>query len=1392
MIKSKALEVNIADYHVDVDVDPKYSVLQEAMSRYFGIMEGLTTFLKELSHPYKNWQFIVKEARNYSLNYFHLLKSHPKGETAAGLLVDIFAQAIDATSLSEVRVDAVDNLLLYLQRIIKDAGSEFDRFFRVLDHSFTRIANYPEPTFLLFVKSYYQLPALAEAFLGSAPEGFSSYESLNRMLVRYYRTTSEYWLSEDDPWEWFHTEASDIGSPENARPLFDDVSHGQIGRWQERQERASEEFPSGSPELTRKLMDLPHYNDVVNHYRELPHQLLKAGAATGKGNQWKVLFLFHIMNISGLSLIHEEALRDINRTLTWLFQNEKDWNTSKLLEKTFSILMVRTRKYPTTALNCVLNIGKGVYQTDEIDLINGFIDSVIELGFQHPNVGGVGDDWQIKVNNAHLSNIRTWMELIEINPKWSTRLLSSLIINLSLGGVFIKDTDLFPRDITRFLNSDISPVYNLTKQLMRLFPVYFNNIGAEGKLRDISTEIDEITHRKDVLIHFLRKQSHVESSNQVLAFIEATLNYWASRDNRCLRAYLPPIIYNQIGCDGPYVDGVHRVMQALSSGGIDLPQGLLNKTGEDLSLLLTDTAEDLAPADIRRALLATEFYKLLYQKYHIGFTEIANYIGQLKAEGFPYLDRLEQALAQPDLKKKLFMLLDFLDTLKNLILSPEEYEIREDIYKKRHFTVDIPSMYGSYHEMKFDALGLTFRVESLVNVLLEELIENIDLSLITKASIYQIYARLRLFDKALRLDGITSLEIGLQLDLLAHSLEVEGFTVTQYLDIFKGFAGAVRNIINDHFNNIHEENLSRILARTPVDQIKSKYLPRDSGIVDREKLQHRASEIFFRDQIAMSLGLQQMDLFLSRILKTLYHQAAKLPKDKLHRLLLYDPQNTMSRLDDAGSRMGGIIYLGNKGLNIMRLKNYGIRVPPGFIITTEVFRFLDIIESYAPAEQRLQEQVRRRITEIETQTGKVFGDPANPLLFSVRSGSTISQPGMMDTVLDVGMNEEIAAGLASRSGNPWFAWDNYRRFLQCYGMSFGLARDDFDAIMHDYKARWGKSFKKDFTGDQMQEVALAYKNLVKSAGHRIEEDPMAQLHLIIRKVFASWDSERAKAYRKIMSISEDWGTAVTIQSMVYGNLSENSGAGVVFTHNPRWSEDTLRLWGDFTIHNQGEDVVSGLVKTLPISLTQQSKEMRDTDITLETHFPKIYRALKNCANELIYEKGWSPQEMEFTFEGPSNRDLFMLQTRDMAMRERKQVLTFDLPAKTRLLSHGIGVSGGAMSGRVVFSLEEIDKWRSIEPNRPLILVRSDTVPDDIREIFAADGLLTARGGLTSHAAVVAHRLGKTCVVGCGDMICNEKEKIVQFHQIQLRSEAFISIDGQEGSVYHGLIPIHAG
>jgi pyruvate,orthophosphate dikinase len=1388
-VKSKALEVNLADYHVDVTIDDKYSILQEVMSKYYGLLEGLNTFLKELSHPYLNWRFIVTEARKYALEYFHLLKNHPVGPEAARLLIDILMRALQECKEEEVKRDSVDNILLFIQKSINESGRRFEDFQPIIDAALEQIHRLPDHLFSLFVRSYYGINRVARAYLKSSTRPDTNYRALNLLLIKYYNQTYSYWLEVADPQIWFEKE-TDVNFPSDQfAELFKPISHHQLNEWQVQLKARMQDQSIESREVLVRLLELPGFGQMVEAYRQIPRQLLRKFDSKERGHHLKLIFLFRIMNLRGLALIHEETLRDINHTLSWIIENENYRNIEYLIRKTFHILKEQTHVYPATALNCVLNMGKGVFNTDEIDLVNFFINGVIDLGFQAPMLQGVDNEWQIRVNSAHIQNIRTWLELIEINPKWSTRLLSGLIIHLSICGVFIRDIDLFPRDITRFLNSNIEPVFNLAKQLTRLFPAFSNDIGAEGQLRDISTRIDEILHRRDRLIHFLRKQSHVESSNRIVSFMEATLHFWKTRDKTSLIPFIPPSIYDEIDTRGPFVDGVHKLYSHLANRGIDIPHDLLTLS-ENKIKSLTEGVSDVPDVDRERVVLSIAFYKLLHQKYCFDYHELKGFIAQLRTEALPELNRLEKALAEPDIKIRLFMLLDYLEKLKNVITSEQSFEIKENIYKKRHITIDIPSMYGSYHEMKFDCLGLIFRLEALVNVLLEELIRDIDLSLITKATFYQIYSLLRLFDKSLKLDGMSSVEFERQLEFLAHSLEVKGFTQTQYLDIFKGFAQAVKNIIHDHFHNIHGQNLHRILAQLSSDQILPKFLPREQ-MEDSEKLEHRVSEMFFREQIALSLGLQQLDLFLSRILATLFQQSNKLPKDLLHQLLLYDPQNAMTPIHSARSRVTGIIHLGNKGLNLVKLKNFGFPVPPGFIVTTEVFRCRRVIDSYPPATENFKEQIAQNIAKVEKITSKKFGDRENPLLLSVRSGSSISQPGMMDTLLDVGNNEEITAGIAVKTGNAWFAWDNYRRFLQCYGMAFGLKRDDFDAIISEQKTKQGIPYKREFTGEQMKQVALIYKDLVRDSGIEILENPFEQLYLAIKSVLGSWESAKAEAYRHIMGISDDWGTAVTVQTMVYGNISRESGSGVIFTHNPRWTGDTLKLWGDFTIGNQGEDVVSGLVRTNPISIFQQEIEMRDTDITLETHFPQIYSALKDWAHDLIDEKKWSPQEMEFTFESPVVKDLYLLQTRDLAIRELKKAMTFDYNDKSEAvyLGHGIGVSGGALSGRLVFNLKEIEEWRINEPDTNLILARADTVPDDIREIHAADGLLTAKGGLTSHAAVVAHRLGKTCVVGCGDLVCDERGKSCFFNQTLVKSGDYISIDGHEGSVFGGLIKV---
>jgi pyruvate,orthophosphate dikinase len=486
-----------------------------------------------------------------------------------------------------------------------------------------------------------------------------------------------------------------------------------------------------------------------------------------------------------------------------------------------------------------------------------------------------------------------------------------------------------------------------------------------------------------------------------------------------------------------------------------------------------------------------------------------------------------------------------------------------------------------------------------------------------------------------------------------------------------------------------------------------------------------------------------------------------------------------------------IVHLGNKALNIIRMRESGLPVPPGFIITSEVFRCRELVESYPPANKNFRKRIDREVSELEKLTGKKFGATEDSLLVSVRSGSAISQPGMMDSYLNVGMNEDIVNGIIKQTGEGWFAWDSYRRFLQSYGMSFGISRDEFDSIIDEFKKKYNAPLKRDFTMDQMKDVSMAYHRHISSKDIKVENSPREQLYIAITKVLNSWNSDKARTYRKIMGISDDWGTAVTVQPMVFGNLSRQSGSGVLFTHSPRFSADILRPWGDYTVGNQGEDVVSGLVITWPISIYQAKKEKRPLDSALESKFPEIYLALREFAGILTYENQWGPQDIEFTFEGPHKKDLFLLQTRDMDMRKRKNYPSFESAAgmSEKLIGHGIGVSGGALSGRVVFGLDDIAEWKKGEPDTALILVRGDTVPDDIKEISAANGLLTARGGATSHAAIVANRLEKTCVVGCRDLVCMERERKFILNDKTVHAGEFISIDGSEGSIYSGSMKV---
>ena len=1376
-LTSEALRINLQRTRVEVQIDPKYQVLRETVQDYAGLLQQTDNLLAELNHPYRNWDFVVRQTRRYALKNLPIYIVETRGPEVCRILADIFLEAVRNSQQSAVRIQAADNLIFFLERLAVEADTHTKEYDTVLNDVLTRMQAMPEVGFFLFASSYYSLKKIGVhlAAYRAVEFEFGSYCSL---LQRSLGATYQYWLRLEDPQQWFKEQAGEWWDPEVHRQVFSPVSHEQL-RELERQLTEIGKRQTGV-EQARALAALPDFMDIVQYYQKLPDLLSRDKLYP------KVLMLYKIMETKGLESIHEDVLRQINYSLGQIIREASSDVLISFLTRTFAVLRRSKELYPERALTCLLTIGKEVFKTENDRLIDHFLDLTIALGFEAPGIQGVSAEWQLLANPVHVHCIRIWLELIELNPKKGSRLLSALLVNLSLGGVCIRDTDLFQKDVSLLLNSPIRPLYNLVKQLAKIFPVYFNEIGAEGHLREVSTEIDELSHRKDLLIHFLRKLSHVESNNLILDFISAIVGFWLTKDRALLQPFLPEEVFQQVAVSGPYIDEVHKAFQYLfQENGLNNDRELLELEMDRLTAQL-ERNSSVSVREKRRVLLLIEFYQLLVQKYELGIQDIIGYLEEGERLGLPSTKGLIKALTTDKRYDKLDAILGYLETLKEIILSEQLSTGVENIYRKRHIAADIPSMYGSYQERKFDALGHTFRLENLANILLEEIIAGMNLDFITRATFFRINKVMGFFIRALKLEGIFSGRLEKQLELFGKAMEIRRFSYSQYLDIFRGFSEAIKQIIHGYYHQMHQDNLPVVIEQLGTRQVLPKYQKGEKSQGQAEFI-NKVSETFLRDLVARTFGLQTLDNLISRILNTLNKQRELLNTEHLDLLMSYDPEKAISAIHQPHYLTDDPIHLGNKGYNLVLLAGYGTQVPPGFIVTTEVFRCRQVFDELEASYRDFLARVKLQVKRLEEVTGCRYGSDTKPLLLSVRSGAPISMPGMMNTFLNVGINEEIVEGLIRETGEPWFAWDSYRRFLQSWGMAFGIERDEFDSIMYVHKERHKRQFKRQFAIEEIRELTRAYRQALEERGARVVDDPVEQLHTAIAQVMQSWYSKKAGTYREIMGISENWGTAVTVQAMVYGNLDINSGAGVAFTHNPRKMDDRIQLWGDFTLGNQGEDVVAGLVKTLPLSEEQKRTEGRDREISLESRFPHIYGQLRDIAGKLILEHGWGPQEIEFTFQGKREDGLFILQTRDMQHRVYRSYSIFASTAKLKkaYLASGIGVSGGALSGIAVFSLEEIERFRRERAGEPLILIRSDTVPDDIKEISASDGILSARGGATSHAAIVAYRLGKTCVVGCFQLQVREAESRCLLNGKEIRAGDLLSIDGRGGAIYGG-------
>ena len=492
--------------------------------------------------------------------------------------------------------------------------------------------------------------------------------------------------------------------------------------------------------------------------------------------------------------------------------------------------------------------------------------------------------------------------------------------------------------------------------------------------------------------------------------------------------------------------------------------------------------------------------------------------------------------------------------------------------------------------------------------------------------------------------------------------------------------------------------------------------------------------------------------------------------------------------------------LGGKGANLAEMTGLGLPVPQGFTITTEACT--QYYEDGREINAEIQGQINEYIEKMEEITGKKFGDKENPLLVSVRSGARASMPGMMDTILNLGLNEDVVEVIAKKSNNPRWAWDCYRRFIQMYSdVVMEVGKKYFEELIDKMKAERGVTYDVELTADDLKELAGQFKAEYKEKiGQDFPDDPKEQLMGAVKAVFRSWDNPRANVYRRDNDIPYSWGTAVNVQSMAFGNMGDDCGTGVAFTRDPATGEK--KLMGEFLTNAQGEDVVAGVRTPMPIA------QMAETFPEAFAQFQTVCKTLEDHYRDM--------QDMEFTVE---NKKLYMLQTRngkrtaqaalkiacdlvDEGMRTEAEAVAMIDPRNLDTLLHpqfdtaalkaatpigkGLGASPGAACGKVVFTAEDAEVWNA--KGEKVVLVRLETSPEDITGMKASQGILTVRGGMTSHAAVVARGMGTCCVSGCGDINMDEANKKFTLAGKEFHEGDYISIDGSTGNIYDGVIP----
>lgn len=1349
---SSALANNLLQTQSTAEIPDEQRILMEVTEPWYGVHQRITNYLEELNHPYVNLELSVAELRRVALGDLYYYTSSERAEEAIAAWFQIWRELYTRPLSSSLAGELLSINLDFIDRLLENADN-----------------GWSEDAVAGMLKSLIDVAARQTAWWARAstllrrlhkrmPESGPVIDAYAVLVREVWRGTYRSWRNSFRAAGWYEenrhlfSPGSDLSaslscfSPERFDQLLEDVE---------------------AAEGVGDLLALPDYASLADSILAVTEEI---GEPVDQAQ--------YLLYLLGNRMLAEQELWILARLVRCLqvIGRSDPTTVNRFIERFFGLLANHHFEEKDLVLNCVLALGKELHRRGDDGLLDTFVDRLVRFPFEAPNVQGVSDEWEVQVNPNHLPNVRLFMRLVGQDTTRYRRLLSALIVQLALHGFFVADTDLFQRDVSDLLNGDIRPLYHKVKQLARLFPVYFNEIGAEGELRDASTEIDEIQHRHDPLIHFFRKQVHVESNVTQVDMARDLILYWATGEKARLTRWLPAEVFQAVQPEGPLFEHVHALVAGLADR-FGLPDFLELDRAELTAEI--ESMEKIPAKERRRVFLLLSLYKLLEQKYSFGVADALIRVENSRLVPADRIARLVSQLAEEAYPGALTATLDIMDGLKAIILDPKPTEADERIYRKRHVAAGIPSLYGVYREPKFEALGLTFRLEVLARRLYGKIVGAMNLHYVTKTTLNEVAQLLVALVRALEIDGMALGVLRQHLEMLEMGLQARDCSVDQYVNIFQFIAADVGRLTEQYVLRAHAGTAEVILAQS---------LPTDMPASEREQQAHMQSEKLMRQFITVGFGLQELDDLVGKVLMALTFMRGQLDRAELALLMSYDPHRLISPVHGEPQPHDNPFHLGSKGYYLKQMYLHGMPVPEGFIVTTERFRCQTAM-SFGPLEKDTDERLRAAVAELERQCGAQFGDPANPLLLSVRSGAVMSMPGMMSTLLNVGINDEIAEALGKQERTAWAVWDCYRRLLQSWAMSHGVVRDVFDQAIESYKARYGVEKKMSFTPAQMREIAYHYKQVMQDHGVTLVEEPFAQLLAAIRIVLTSWFSQRAASYREHLGIAEQWGTAAIVQRMVLGNLNLQSGSGVVLTRDPFKAENGIVLYGDYNVCSQGEDVVSGLINPLPISEVQRSTRWGAVQKTgtLETDFPAIFRRLEELAHLLVVDKGYPHQEIEFTFESEDPADLYILQTRNMAYteQERARVFVASEELKAKLLGSGMGAGGGALSGRLAFTEADIQALKAESPECPVVVVRPDTVPDDFALIAQADGLLTARGGCTSHAAVAAHRLGKTCVVNCRVLRVYDERRVAELDGRLLRFGDWISIDGRQGTIYQG-------